>query len=591
MDFVYPTALWLLLPVAAWLLLGRNQTARPRHVVGNLYLWSQPAAAAPAQVTAQRTRRHWLVVLQAAIMTAIVVGLARPTVSWPASRVALIFDVSASMGASDEEGARIELARQAARSVIERLSRGTRVRLLAAGRETTDLGEFPADGPELRGALERVAAGAGTADLERAIRAARALGLQPGEVHIFSDTGDPRPISEGERWVSIGRPAANRAITSLTARRLPESPGTAQVIATIRNYSSSGSEVDLEILQAQRTVSRRTLRLEPQGYETVAVDVAVEEGSIHARLSGSDGLATDDQRFAVVPALRPARVLLIGRASFFLERALAVNPAVTLTTAPTGSSGPHSGIDVVVCEGCDSVPPSGDGVLLIPAHSFEDPATLTVSQPRHAIAAAMPAGGASVLSGEAGGLPEGADIVLRAGGRPALITYERDGRRVAELRVDVQRGGFPLSSSFPVLLEHTIAWLDRREDRAPGLPAGEPLHWRLRSDARPSDLSIVGPDGSELRSQVNGGVLTTTDTLAVGEYRVRGDGPDLPFTVNAVTEAESDLTRMAPRSAQPAASSVAGTTARVDPAPFLLLLAVALLGFEWRARSGGRRPS
>jgi len=185
MAMANPGALWLLLVIAAWLLLGRNQRARPQRPVGNLYLWSQPASSAPAHVAIRRIRRHWLILLQAAIMAALVLALARPTLSWQAPRVALVLDVSASMQARGPDGIRMDLAKQAARSVVESLPPGAQVLVITAGPVATLLGEYPVGGPGLQRALDDIVATAASADLPRAIRAARTAGIEPEAVYVI----------------------------------------------------------------------------------------------------------------------------------------------------------------------------------------------------------------------------------------------------------------------------------------------------------------------------------------------------------------------------------------------------------------------
>jgi len=393
------------------------------------------------------------------------------------------------------------------------------------------------------------------------------------------------------QWVRVGSAVANRAITGLAARRVPGSTEDRQIIATVWNYSTDAHDTVVEVLHGPRLLARQALHLPPRQRETVAIDLNGLDGVIHARLSGDDALPGDDQRFAVLAPPRLARVLLVSRGSFFLEKALAVNPSVSLMRAADARHEIAPDVDVVVCDRCETLPAAGRAVLMIPALRPADPAPLTVSLPEHPIAGAVAPVGALASAGGGAEVPQDAAIVLRAGSQPAIIAYERDGRRVVEWRLDLDDGTFTMSTAFPILLDNVLAWLDARTEDVTAVQAGDPLHWILRDSGSGAGVTIVRPDGTSAQTSVRGRRLTTTDTTAVGIYEVRGDGDARPFVVNPVTHGESDLSQggEAPSAPpQPGGARAAGTA---DLTPLLIALAFALLALEWRARSGGRRPA
>ena len=585
-----PAALWLLLVIAAWLLLGRHQRARAQRSVGNLYLWSEPASSAPAHVAFRRLRRHWLIFLQAAIMAALVVALARPTFSWRAPRVALVLDVSASMGARSPEGVRIDLARQAARSIVDGLPRGAQVLLLAAGPVPTVLGEYSRAAPGLDRAIGDIVATASSADLPRAVHAARTAGIEPDAIHVISDSPDPSAVIEPVRWVGVGSAAANLAITKLAARAVPGSAADRQLIVTVWNYSGEAHDTVVEVRHDERLLRSASVHLPPRQRETVALDLEDLDGVIEARLPGGDALAGDDRRFAVLAPPPRARVLLVSRGNFFLEKALAVNPSVSLASTGSTSEANDPAVDVVVCDRCESLPAGDSAVLMIPSLRYAGPAPLTVSLPEHPIAGQVAPIGTLAAAGESAPTPPDASIILRAGGHPAILAYERDGRRVVEWRLDLTDSTFTLNPAFPMLFDNVLAWLDARAENATSVLAGEPLHWILRDSGAADGLTVVRPDGSPARASVSGRRLTTTDTTMVGIYEVRWDGTVRSVAVNPVTDGESDLAQGGEPTPPPSAPAerASGT---VDLTPFLVVLALTLLTLEWRARSGGRRAA
>src|SRR5688572_17480692 len=103
--------------------------------VGSTFLWQQLVRDVEANAPWQRLRFSWLLLLQLLIALVAVIAAARPfaTVSSDlAGNVVLIVDTSASMGARDPEGERMDLAREAARGVVADLPEGGRVTVVAA---------------------------------------------------------------------------------------------------------------------------------------------------------------------------------------------------------------------------------------------------------------------------------------------------------------------------------------------------------------------------------------------------------------------------------------------------------------------------
>jgi hypothetical protein len=407
-------------------------------------------------------------------------------------------------------------------------------------------------------------------------------------ITVITDRRDPRVTDAGVNWVLVGRPAANQAITALAARRLPAEPNDGQIITTIRNHAPAAAARDLEITQDTRVISRQRVELGPHRSVTIVSDVESIGGVVRARLAGADALAHDDERAALVPSLERTRVLLVGAHSFFLERALATNPNVTLEIAAPAAS--PKDVDIVVCDRCVEPPPDGRSLLIVRNIGAAAAGPVSVSLADHPIAAMLDLGGVLAAGAAAGPVPQGADVVLRAGPQPAVIAYQDNDRRVVEVRLDIATTGFPLHPAFPVLLDNVLGWLVSRGENTSALAAGEPLRWKLRAPAAANDVLITGPDGRAVDASVSGAMVTTTRTGAPGVYTIRAGGVTQPFVVNPVSEGESDVA-MADATAPQQVRSLppAVTTSNWDLSPILLVLALALLGLEWRARVGRAR--
>lgn len=590
MGFRDPQALWLLFLIAA-LLLARRRQPRARTAVGNIYLWREVSPTSATRLIA-RLRRNWLLLLQIAFVTAAVIALARPMLTVSDDRVVLILDVSASMGARDGETQRLDIAKARAISIAETLSGSAHVRLIAAGAAPRTVGDYAAADPRLASAIRSLELTAESSDIAAAIRATAAAEELPTAIHVISDatpaarTQTALSPKTGVQWVKVGRAADNAAILQLVARRLPSSPARGQVLVEIKNYGTRALNTAVEISVDQEVAARLPVRLDAGAGITHVADVSPLEGIVTARLLTDDALPIDNIRFAVVPPIDSTRILLAGN-SFFLEKALSVNPRLTVernsAQALAAQDDRHrlAAYDVIVCDRC-AAPSDAQLPLLIVAPAGARgtaPAGLSISAPDHPVVAGLDLTGIAAVGMVSRAPGHIENVIARVGDEPAILAYEQKGVRVIELRIDPADADLPLSPAFPVLISNAIDWLTARGENPLQVRAGESVTWLLRR-APAAAVEIVSPDNRPLAASVFENHLTVADTHAAGVYRIRGGGANDWFAVNPATDGESDLTE---RTADVADALI--TASSVDPRretfSVFLVLALSLLAAEW----------
>jgi hypothetical protein len=572
-GFANPNALWWLLLLIP-LILAWKRRPRVTRAVGNAFLWRQTTARSATSFVAH-VRRNWLFVAQVAFVLATVAALARPALPLGSRTVAVILDLSASMGAREAAATRLAAAKAHAISTIESFPRGTRVRLIAARGVPEQIGEYLAWDPALRGALRAQEGTHGAADVSAAIDVARGAGVAPAEIYVFSDGAPDASV----RWIGIGTRAANAAITNIAVRRLPLSPAHGQVLVEAWNYWTEPLNADIEVRRNGSPIGRYPVRLPARDGTTVVVDVQGVDGVISARLMTDDVLEADNLRLAVLPPMTPVRVLLTG-GTFFIEQALAANATLLVDRVRRDVR-----YDVVVCESCSEPPPGAGAVLLIPAASpnRRDPGAVALSAPDHPLGRMLDLGGIVATpvrprSSDAGP-GDDATVVARVFGDPVIIAEETNGRRIVELRLDVTDTSLGVSTAFPTLIANAIGWLAGREENSRELVAGEPLRWRFRG-ALPPRAEVIGPAGNQVPSLLAGSRLASSSTHAAGVYVVRGGAAEETFVVNPAIDGESDL-GAAGRVAQGAAAPDTASRVEQPIATPLMLLALGLLSAEW----------
>src|SRR3954465_12208405 len=150
MPFTTPLALLGLLFIPAVVAMYLLKLRRDETIVPSTMLWSRLMADVEANAPWQNLRRSLLLLPQLLLVAILAVLAARPFLERPAGLardVVVVLDTSASMGATDVDADRLEVAKSAALAALRELPTGGKVSLIAADRrarivvnETTDLG-------------------------------------------------------------------------------------------------------------------------------------------------------------------------------------------------------------------------------------------------------------------------------------------------------------------------------------------------------------------------------------------------------------------------------------------------------------------
>ena len=595
MRLVSPADLWWLVLLALPPLLSRWRIPPSQRVVANLYMWRHAVERDAARLSFRRLRRTWLVLLQMAVLAVTIVALSGPMAAVRGAGVSVVMDVSMSMGARDGSTTRLGLARERALALLDRLPRGTAVRLIAAAASPHDLGEHMAGDRELEALIEGLTPTAGPSDLALAIGQAPP-GAPGRQTYVFTDrappdSSNPAGTSDSIRWTTVGQSTDNLAVARIAARRHPVKTSEAQVLVEVANFGTRAADAEVELAQDSVVLGRRKVTVPAHESGTILYEIQPIGRVVSARLVDDDALAADNRRLTVIPSTERTRVRLVTAGNLFLEKALSANPRVALEVmspslaqssdgaTPTSRIAP----EVVVCDQCDRPPDSSTPTLITRTRrSSQMPALLGIARLDHPVVASLEVGNLVAAPSATDGVNPAAEVLLRAGDAPAVLADERDGQRILEFRVDVAAPELVLSPAFPILVANAIDWLAARAERPTEVVSGEPMDWRLPSPFPAERVAVTGPDDRPVRAQVHGQFLTTADTDVPGTYRVHTPGVEELFVVNPAVDDESDLGRPESAtsrvSAPAAARPIAGER---DAAPWMLILALLLLAAEW----------
>ncbi|MBN2294306.1 MAG: BatA domain-containing protein [Pirellulales bacterium] len=358
------------------------------------------------RISVKKTRRKQrihdilLMLLRAAVLVLIAVGLAAPTLtSLPAllgsgsgSAVAIILDNSASMGTIDEGNPRFETARKAAYQILDQLEDGDQVALfLTGGPAFPEQGRLDRTHERVRQMLAAARVSHERADLGVAVQQARALltDTEAGhrQIYIISDMqklsweslakSQPAETDKKDQDEEIPviivdcnrAPKPNVAVAGVRLEA-PVPVAGLPITATVELFNSA-SVPQKRLLELYTDGSKRAtspaLEIPAGGRVRHDFQFSFELGGLHrgeVRLSGEDGCPLDDRRFFAIDIDRGIPVAVVKNEkheipyledTFYLEQALSAGPSggsalqLTTLTAADLPSEPLSQYKIVYC--------------------------------------------------------------------------------------------------------------------------------------------------------------------------------------------------------------------------------------------------
>lgn len=322
MSFTALSSAWLfalLVPLVVFYFL---KLRRPRQMISSLVLWRQVLSDQRVNSPFQRFKRNILLLLQILLLALLVLAAMQPFLRREAqatTRLPILIDVSASMGALDKPGgkSRLEEAKGRIRERIDSLPPGQELCLVSFGRTARKLTSFTDSQSELRSALAALEVDDVAGELDEALRVAQALGrTAPFErVLVITDGNLPAKTNfELPFQLSLQKvpPAGpNAGITACNARR--GGTGDWDLFVQIACTDPAPANTAVVTLTAgTQEIAREQVTLVAGGAPRLAFKVSADAGGalIRARIEpgGFDSLASDNDAWLSLPAVRPMDV-------------------------------------------------------------------------------------------------------------------------------------------------------------------------------------------------------------------------------------------------------------------------------------------
>ena len=466
-------------------------------------------------------------------------------------RVAFVVDSSASMGAKYKDSTRIEAAQAEVAALSANLGEADRAMVIAAGADLKPLTTFTASPADLDAAAERIVPRGSDDRLGEGIEyAVSALELTADEdegaerrVVVLTDHEADLSRYADETGVAVEQlvladPRQNLGITAFDVRKTFNLTPGHEVLIRVANTGYADAGAQLELATSRYVVGRANLdvaaRTEIQRVFYLPFGVS---GKVRARLSsirfdeGDDGLAADNECFALLPEQAQTRVALVAEKGRFIGKSLRANPQVALREVRPDaySAGAVAGYDLVIFDNVTAPRPNARNVLYVNPTGDESgfTATKAVEKPvfsgwdaehpllRYVVLKDLNVPEAHVLAAEPGdetliGTLDGALFLIR----------EQGGKRTMAIGFDLERSDLPLRVGFPVMMHNLVTWIaeSTRPTSDPAFRVGETASIKL-AETESTEVELSHPDGATEPLPVVDGKVSFTP-LTPGFYSI-----------------------------------------------------------------------
>ncbi len=550
-------ALTWLLPLAGIIVALYLLRMRRRDVkVPATFLWPERTEEIRANSLFQKLRFSWLMVLQLLALGLVVFALAKPQTQQrglTGEVTVLVVDASASMGATDIEPSRFEEAKRLAKEAAMSAKPGDRVALIEAGPNPRVVFSLSNDPRSQIGKIEGMERSDAEVDIGEALRLAAALvGTEESARIVLLSDGVFEPVKDFSRgkaslvYKAIGNNDHNLAISALG---VAETGQGRQVYVSVRNPSGALLSGTLNLFADGKVIDSEKITVASGKTWGKTLSAPAGANVIEAKLDAKDLLAADNYAVALANPGAALRVLLIGKGDFFLEKALSLDPRVTLDRAdevPVEERGSGAGgtYDVVVFDGVPSIPVKARGVLELGAIGPESPviANGSVRSP-------------NFVSAEQSKLMEGVDLegvfidnaqrvkpkangqVLANGSAGPLVVVSRGDQRRVYLAFSPLQSDFPLNVSFPIFIANALDYLGGESGTGLlAIRAGQTFNVAASKSG-----TLKAPSGVSSEVASNGATAAVRSARQVGKYNLNIDGKQRPVYATLRSDRESSI--------------------------------------------------
>ncbi|MFH1738722.1 MAG: BatA and WFA domain-containing protein [bacterium] len=568
MTVLAPLALFFLISVPFVILLYLLKLRRIDKPISSTLLWRQSLEDLKANTPFQKLRTSLLLLLQLLVLIFLSIALARPALRYvglEARSLIVLLDTSASMSCTDVSPSRLEHAKKQIQTMIDDLAGRESMMLITFSQGSQVLCPFTNDRRALTQTLRPVETTDQSTDIEEAFGMALAAARSQThpEIYVFSDGGFPSLKLDQEpeapiRFVSCGSRGENVGITAVGTRRDFDAEGRYQITATIRNSSSAPQELYVEVYalaseEGEKLIDAREVSIDAGESKAVILeDPGYYVNALEIRLAVDDDLSVDNRAFVILPRKEAVKVLVVSTGSFFLERALNIDPRTAVSVIAPNEYISGTGYDLVVFDGY-SPPRLGPGRYLFMAcappypdcslgEQIERPVVIDWDR-LHPLTRYLELSNLIINKTQVLNLPSWAKVLVESHQTPLMALMETGSTSSVIIGFDLYDSDWPLRASFPILFMNLLDWFISTDPWTMRLFSTGDVILLPPMEAE-TDAAVRLPSGQLRGVRLHADEATPfADTSEAGLYALLPqEGDPLFYACNLTAPSESDTT-------------------------------------------------
>lgn len=601
MNFANIAALWYLLPLGGVIiLLYLLKMRRKEFKVPATFLWPRMTTEVRANSLLQKLKFSWLMVLQLIALSLLVLSLARPQTQQEGlagTVTVFVIDTSASMSAREEGGTRFDQAVARIRSAVETARPGDRFSLVEAGDTPRVALPLSRDVSRMRSALDSLAPTDTACGMGGAMRLAAALvgAQQSGHIVLMSDGAFEKvdDFSHGKASVHFQQVGKSSNNVAITAMGVGASSSGKQVYCGLHNFDDSSKSVTLSLYADGSVFDSKRIDVEPGRTAGSTSTLPPAARVVEARIDVDDILESDNQAFALADPGAALRVLLVTKGNLFLERALALDPRVTLDKAVTvpdseleRASG--SGVyDVVVFDGIAQVPvkargvlnfaAAGDGSIVDVSGKIDKPRVTSVDH-ESPLMSYVDLSWTFIDKGENVKARPGAKVIADSNRGPIIVASDVSKNQIY-VAFSVLDSDFSMQVGFPIFISNALDFMGgKATSDALAVRSGRPLSFPASTE---NTGVLTFPNDANVQIEPAAGSYVLRNLARTGKYVFRNGDKNTAIYCSLLNEQESNI---APADLQFGEGKVVAAKAPARIADYwqpIMILCLAVLACEW----------
>ena len=563
MHFLLPVAAFFALTIPVVILLYLLKLKRVRTEVSSTILWRRSLEDLMANAPFQRLRRNLLLYLQILILLLLALALMRPFLRWAGlaeRNLIVLIDRSGSMQSTDVAPSRLDVAKQHALRLVEDMSRGDRMAVLAFSDHPEVIQSQTDDRMALRRAIAAIMPTDARTQLAASLAIARSLAMasKNAEVYIISDGGvSERDLALNDlpqvAFIGVGERCDNLGIIDLDLREGLGQQRESELFVGLRNFGDQPRRATLRLLLDGKVIDVKDINFDPRAPKSALFrNLTATDGILELRLDATDDLAADNVVQGVLHLKKETNVLLVTQGNFFLRQLLELHPDFRVTAVSPAGYSPDPPHDLVIFDDWSPAELTPGSYLMFHAappltgvRATTEPLTnpVIVDWNRlHPLTRYVNFEPVSIQRALHISAPTWSQVLAESADAPMIMFFED--RRVACLTIAfrIQDSDWPLHVSFPVFLSNTVRWLAARSKSDTRLTyrTGETARLTLRQGERQVVVETPGSRKEPLQLDEAGqGLFAATDRT--GLYAVRaGNDVVQRFAANLLAESESN---------------------------------------------------